>query len=884
MHTASTFRRWACAFAIALFVAAAHLAVWAWIHRPANPPDWTGPIGGFAFSAFQRDQSPLEYRFPTHAQIESDIALLARHTKRLRSYASAESDIIPEAAARHGMQLTAGAWLDRRPDNSERELEALISAAARYGNIPRVMVGNETVLRGDLTPRELIRYLDRAREAITQPVSTAEPWHVWLKYPELAEHVDYITVHLLPYWEGVPRRNAVQHVIKRFDEVRERFPDKPIVIGEVGWPSNGDRFRNASASTADEARFIRQFLREADERGYDYYLMEAFDQPWKEAGEGRVGAYWGVFDAARELKFPMSGPVDEDPAWKLKALAATLLALAPMALFAHAFRRFRLWGRLFFAALLQAGAALLVWSFTLPFEFYLEPLDWTMLLVLVPAQVAILAILLTHGFEFVEALAQRDWGRRFRPLQTLPLRPPKVSIQVPCHNEPPEMVMQTLDSLARLDYPDFEVLVIDNNTRDPAVWKPVEDYCTTLGERFRFFHLDPWPGYKAGALNFALVQTHPLAEVVAVIDSDYVVRPDWLRAMVGHFERDNVGIVQAPQAHRDFDDNAFRRICNWEYEGFFRIGMHHRNERDAIIQHGTMTMIRRPLLDRLRWAEWSICEDAELGLRVMQAGYETVYVDEPFGHGVTPADFAAYKTQRFRWAFGAMQILRRHWSELWTEKPLSRGQRYHFLTGWFSWFADALHLGFTLLALAWTIGMITMPGAFALPHALFMLPVIGFFVVKVLFGVGLYRALVPCGWRDTLGASVASMALSHAIARGVLRGLVAREHPFARTAKRRRLTQKPSMFGAVREELLLFSLLLAGIAGTVTMPGHDEIEARLWSAILAAQSLPYAASVFAAWLCARNRERPFSADLAAATKNTVTQPKEAAADATMPAG
>src|SRR5690606_32904382 len=123
-----------------------------------------------------------------------------------------------------------------------------------------------------------------------------------------------------------------------------------------------------------------------------------------------------------------------------------------------------------------------------------------------------------------------------------------------------------------------------------------------------------------------------------------------------------------------------------EYEGFFRIGMHHRNERDAIIQHGTMTMIRRELLDRLGWAEWCICEDAELGLRVLESGHETVYVDQAFGRGVTPADFAAYKSQRFRWAFGAMQILRRHWRELLHRGSLNAAQRYHFLTGWFSWF------------------------------------------------------------------------------------------------------------------------------------------------------------------------------------------------------
>lgn len=843
------------ALLIALLVALGNVALWAWIHQPTNPPDWKGDIGGFAFSAYQRDQSPLREEYPTPEQIDSDLALLSRYTDRVRSYASLHSDAIPESAARHGMQLTAGAWLDARTDNNQRELDALYSAASRYHNIRRAIVGNETLVLGRMDVQTLIPYLDQARKALDIPISTAEPWHMWLKHPELADHVDFITVHLLPYWEGVSRRAAVEDVVSRYEMVARAFPNKHLVIGEVGWPSNGDRFENARASLENEARFLREFMLEAQKRDYDYYVMEAFDQPWKESDEGRVGAYWGMFDAQRQLKFPLTGPVEEDPAWMTKALVASSIAFLPMLLVMWRLWRLRLWGRVFFAALIQTGIAVTVWSFTLPFEFYLDPLDWTMLLVLVPAQFAIVAILLINGFEFVEALAQRDWRRRFRPLATLPATPPKVSIHLPCHNEPPEMVIQTLDSLAALDYPDFEVLVVDNNTADEAVWMPVREHCEKLGARFRFFHLAPWPGFKAGALNFALAQTDPAAGVIAVVDSDYVVRPDWLRTLVGYFELPDTGVVQAPQAHRDFASSAFRSICNWEYEGFFKIGMHHRNERDAIIQHGTMTMIRRDLLDRLKWAEWCICEDAELGLRVMGEGFRTVYVDEAFGRGVTPADFAAYKTQRFRWAFGAMQILRRHVGDLVAGTRHSVGQRYHFLTGWFSWFADALHLVFTLLAIGWTVGMLLAPGWFSLPHQLFMIPVIGFFVVKVLFGLVLFRACVPCRWRDVFGASLASMALSHAIARGILRGLVAREHPFARTAKKRRLHRPPNALSAVREEILLLMGLGAGVAGMMLVPGRDQIEGQLWSAILVAQSLPYVAALLCALIARFSRER-----------------------------
>lgn len=843
------------AFGLALAIALLNLLLWAALNRPVHPPEWTGPIHGFAFSAYQRDQSPLDQTFPSDAEIDSDLTLLATATDRVRSYTSSEKPALPALAAKHGLKLTAGAWLDRRRDNNRRELDALIAQARQYDGIERVIVGNEAVLRGDLTPARIGRYLDEARAALDKPVSTAEPWHVWLKYPELADHVDYITIHLLPYWEGVRRDRAVGDVLHKYELVRKRFPGKPVVIGEVGWPTDGDRFRASNASTSDAALFIREFLRVADERKLDYYVMEAFDQPWKEATGGRVEAYWGMYDADRTPKYPLTGPVEEDAAWWIKAIAASALALLPMLGWARRFRRFALCGRLFFLVLLQAGASTVVWSLSLPLEFYLGPADWAAYAVLVPAQLAMLSILYILGFEFVEALAQPDWRRRFHPLGALPARPPKVSIHVACHNEPPEMVIQTLDSLAALDYPDFEVLVIDNNTADEAVWRPVEAHCTALGPRFRFFHLLPWPGFKAGALNFGLDQTPPEAGVIAVIDSDYVVEPNWLKELVGHFDDPKVGVVQAPQAHREFEGNPFRRMTNWEYEGFFRIGMHHRNERDAIIQHGTMTMIRAGLLKRLRWSEWCICEDAELGLRVMEEGFTTVYVDEVYGRGVTPADFAAFKSQRFRWAFGAMQILRAHLGELLAGYRLSPGQRYHFLTGWFGWFADALHLGFSLLAVGWTLGLLWLPGWFSLPHALFLVPVIGFFVAKSAFGIVLYRRLVPCGWRDAWGAALASMALSHAIARGVLRGMVAREHPFTRTAKKRRLRKQPGPIHAVREE---FGLLLALGLGAIAIgfaAGGGEPEARLWQVVLVAQALPYAAALAMAWIAARSGER-----------------------------
>ncbi|MGH8125634.1 MAG: glycosyltransferase [Rhodanobacteraceae bacterium] len=848
---------------LALLVAALNFALWKVADRPTSVVPWNGQVAGFAYSPFRRYQSPLAGTFPTDAEVNSDLALLAKHTHRIRVYSVLQYPEIPRLAMKHHLDVLAGAWLDRRAGSNEKELDALIAQARRWPDIKRVEVGNEVLLRHDMKPERLMAYLDRARAHIRQPVSTAEPWHIWEKYPELAQHVDFITVHLLPYWEGVPRKNAVGDVLMRYHHLQQLFPHKHIVIGEVGWPSNGDRFEFAKPSAANQAIFLRRWFNVARAEHIDYYVMEAIDQPWKkDLGEGRTGAYWGVFNADRKLKFAPTSPVLEDPAWPWKALASGLLALLPMIWFAWRFARFKLPGRFVFLALIQLAAGLIVWSVTVPFQFYLSVVDWSMLIVLFPAQLAILAILLINGFEFVEVLWHKKWLRHFGLLQPDPPEAqPFVSIHLACYNEPPDMLIATLDSLAELDYGNYEVLVIDNNTKREEVWKPVEEYCARLGERFRFFHLDPWPGFKAGALNYGLKQTDPRADIIAVVDADYVVRKDWLAALTGYFHDRNVAVVQCPQSHRDFDYNAFRRMTNWEFDGFFRIGMHHRNERNAIIQHGTMTMVRRVALEGTGgWSEWTICEDAELGLRLMHAGYETVYVDELMGRGLTPADFRAYKSQRYRWAFGAMQILKGRWNWMVHKGPLTTGQRFHFLTGWFSWFADALHMAFTLLALGWTAGMLLAPGIFSLPMRLFLIPVMGFFVGKAVFGIVLYRARVRCNWRDTLMAAIASMGLSHAIARGIWMGLIKKESIFVRTAKIRRLSGGAAgALGPVREELLMSIALVLAIIGMALDFGSRYVEGQLWMVILAAQAVPYLSALIGALVAHYSHERPDAA-------------------------
>lgn len=373
-------------------------------------------------------------------------------------------------------------------------------------------------------------------------------------------------------------------------------------------------------------------------------------------------------------------------------------------------------------------------------------------------------------------------------------------------------------------------------------------------DRFRFFHVSPLAGFKAGALNFGLRHTAADAGIVAVIDSDYQVDADWLRHLVPHFARDEIAIVQAPQDYRDGDENAFKRMCHAEYKGFFHIGMVTRNDRNAIIQHGTMTMVRKQVLEEVGgWAEWCITEDAELGLRIFEAGHEAAYVERSYGKGLIPDNCIDYQKQRFRWAYGAMQIMRGHAGELFfgRQSALTPGQRYHFVGGWLPWLADGFNLVFTLGAVLWSALMIAYPQRFDPPLAVFAIPPLALFFFKWAKLWFLYRRRVGTDRATTFAAAFAGLALSYTIARAVLYGLLTKSMPFLRTPK---LRERESVWSALllaREELALFCVLVACAIGVGMQQNAGASDVQLWIAVLAVQSVPFAASVAMSLVSAR---------------------------------
>src|SRR6202008_1728739 len=308
-------------------------------------------------------------------------------------------------------------------------------------------------------------------------------------------------------------------------------------------------------------------------------------------------------------------------------------------------------------------------------------------------------------------------------------------------------------------------------------------------------------GFKAGALNYALERTASDAAIVAVIDSDYVVDVRWLRDLTPAFRDRRIAIVQAPQDYRDEGTSAFKAMCYAEYRGFFHIGMITRNERNAIIQHGTMTMVRRRQLDECGgWAEWCITEDAELGLRIFEAGFDASYVPASYGRRLMPDTFIDFKKQRFRWAYGAMQILKAHARALFMEGgPLSPGQRYHFIAGWLPWVADGCNLMFNLAALGWSAAMVAVPGKIDPPLVLYSGLPLSLFTFKLAKLVHLYHVRVGANVRQTVAAATPGLAPTHTIGTAVAKGLVTRGEPFFRTPKRASASGLTRALAAARE-------------------------------------------------------------------------------------
>jgi exo-beta-1,3-glucanase (GH17 family) len=827
--------------AVVVLVLCVHAGLWSLLQRHQAVAGIDYPLASISYSPYTRSQHPDLGDRPTEAQIRADLKVLSPYTQAIRTYSSTGGgELIPAIAEEFGLKVTLGIWIDKNEARNEREIQSAIALARRYRNVNAIVVGNETIYRAEKTIPELIKLIQRVKRQSSVPVTTGEIWSVWIEHPELASAVDFIAAHILPYWEGVPTDKVVGQTIEFYDKLRRVHPGKRIVIAEFGWPSAGYNMLRAYPGRIDQATILRDFVSRADAYGIDYNVIEAFDQPWK-TNEGSVGMYWGVFDAARQPKFSWVGLATDPEHWRTAGLALLLGLLLSLPVLA----RSRVTAGEAFTLAIAANAAA-AW-FALVFAFWETHYFVPGSAFALALGIALLAPLVAIALKRIEEIAAVAFGHEPRRLIAGPLAAangfaPKVSIHVPAYREPPEMLKATLDALARLDYPSFECLIVINNTPDPAFWRPIEEHCRALGDRFKFVRDDNVAGFKAGALRLALDRTAADAEIIAVIDADYVIRPDWLKDLVPAFSDPKVGMIQAPQDHRDGERTLMHYAMNGEYAGFFDIGMVQRNEANAVIVHGTMCLIRRAaLLSAGGWSSDTIVEDSDLGLAVLEQGWQIHYTNRRYGHGLLPDTFDAYKKQRHRWAYGGLQILKKHWRSLLPRVGhLTRQQKREFAFGWLNWLgAEALGVLVAILNIAW-VPVVAFAGI-AIPDQILTVPILAAFAVTLAHFVALYRLRVAVRPAQMLGAVLAAMAVQWTVARAVGRGLWSESLPFMRTAKGG-ATRKGPDFPAFWEAVLAM-LLIAG-AATIIATNHKQIdELNIFALVLVVQSLPFLAAV-----------------------------------------
>ncbi|HWJ71235.1 MAG TPA: glycosyltransferase [Sphingobium sp.] len=438
------------------------------------------------------------------------------------------------------------------------------------------------------------------------------------------------------------------------------------------------------------------------------------------------------------------------------------------------------------------------------------------------------------GFAREAVLTHEQWR--------LPVAPPirgdaanriKVSLQLPCYAEPPEVVIATINRLAALDYDNYEVLVCDNNTKDEALWKPLEAHCRLLNERlgferFRFFHVAPLSGAKAGALNFLLDHMAPDAEIIGVIDADYFARSDFLSRLVPCFADPQIGYVQTPHDYRGQQASTYLTACYWEYMPANKVDYPGIHEYGGAFTIGTMCLLRTAALRKAGdWAEWCLTEDSEVSVRIRAAGYRGYYFNETFGRGLIPETFDDYKKQRFRWTAGPVQQLRRHW-RLFLPAPLAPA-----MPGWtkllevMRCIAPLQSLAGVAMAIGGLVALlVTLAGGGMTP-------------VHVPAIVGLLIALGGLTWwvrtshryhlagctstEDMIRGEIARASLSWVVLVAGLAGLSNKPLAWRRTPKFAGLEEAPSPFTSTMPEtiagtlfavLALVMLVLSGLLGT----------------------------------------------------------------------
>ena len=323
--------------ALLLLSVGAIAAAWWWLATPITlaraPIDPAAKLLCVSYAPFRAAQTPLvPSTHITSEQIAQDLAQLAKISDCVRTYSIENGlDQVPGLAAKVGLKVIQGIWLGSDRLKNAAQISTVVGLTKQYPDvISAVVVGNEVLLRGEMTTSDLVATIRSVKSQVTVPVTYADVWEFWLRNREIYDAVDFITIHILPYWEDFPIR--AKYAAAHVDSIRKRlavaFPGKEILIGETGWPSEGRMRAGALPSRTNQARVVSEILAMAKLENFRVNLIEAYDQPWKRRLEGTVGGYWGLLDSVqRALKYPPGEAISNFPLWKWQMGAGMTLAV-----------------------------------------------------------------------------------------------------------------------------------------------------------------------------------------------------------------------------------------------------------------------------------------------------------------------------------------------------------------------------------------------------------------------------------------------------------------------------------------------------------------------------------------------------------------------------
>ena len=298
------------------------------------PIDAATKLECVSYAPFRDDQTPLNPTLEVSAeQIREDLVQISKISRCIRIYSVDNGlDKVPELASQTGLKVLLGIWISNNRLKNAKLVDTAVALSKKYPDtVTTIIVGNEVLLHGDMTPSDLRELLLSVKARVTVPVTYAEVWEYWLRYREIQDAVDFVTIHVLPYWDNIPSRakDAAAHVAAVHKQVSLAFPGKEVVIGETGWPSMGRMREGALPSRINQARVISEILDIARRDHFRVNLIEAFDASWKRYWEGTVGGNWGLFKADHQtLKYPPGIPISNYPLWKPLMGSGMILAVS----------------------------------------------------------------------------------------------------------------------------------------------------------------------------------------------------------------------------------------------------------------------------------------------------------------------------------------------------------------------------------------------------------------------------------------------------------------------------------------------------------------------------------------------------------------------------